>query len=536
MAPLIDNNGEVFSVFMFRVNPDEIYKKILEKGKIGNSGKSFILTDEGRVIGKSRFLKGSINKSAHNPKLSSTLVADEITRKKSGSNIKGFIDHRGVRVAGAWTWSNQLKFGIASEVDFDEVMKPIIEFKKYIFLGVAIILPIVWVLFIKLINSYKLLALKNLKQSEENKEKDVKIKESEGFFNMTVDYIPGVFYAKDLEGKFLGVNQKFLNLFDKKLNNVISKSNFELFPKDLADEFSKNDKQVAQSKEVRVYEEISVGGDGLERFYDSYKFPYINEEGHVYATGGISFDVTDKKILERKLAHRSRLESLGEMSAGVAHEINNPMTIINMNLKVIKKIMNGKLDKDMVFKAVQEGEDAIARCSKIITGLKTFSRKSVGNKEDYSFTTIIENAIELVEVARKMTNIKIEFNKSPDSTINCRKVEIEQVLINLLQNALYIGEREVNDADRVIKLEMKRKSHTTMIRISDPGNGIDKAVQQKLFDPFFTTKAVGVGTGLGLSISKGIISSHGGDLYYELFEGKTSFVIEIPSVKKVEAT
>jgi len=109
-------------------------------------------------------------------------------------------------------------------------------------------------------------------------------------------------------------------------------------------------------------------------------------------------------------------------------------------------------------------------------------------------------------------------------------------LINLLQNALYIGEREVNDADRVIKLEMKRKSHTTMIRISDPGNGIDKAVQQKLFDPFFTTKAVGVGTGLGLSISKGIISSHGGDLYYELFEGKTSFVIEIPSVKKVEAT
>lgn len=353
---------------------------------------------------------------------------------------------------------------------------------------------------------------------------------------MTVDYIPGVFYAKDLEGKFLGVNQKFLNLFDKKLNNVISKSNFELFPKDLADEFSKNDKQVAQSKEVRVYEEIAIGADGVERFYDSYKFPYINEEGQVYATGGISFDVTDKKILERKLAHRSRLESLGEMSAGVAHEINNPMTIINMNLKVIKKIMNGKLDKDMVFKAVQEGEDAIARCSKIITGLKTFSRKSVGNKEDYSFTTIIENAIELVEVARKMTNIKIEFNKSPDSTINCRKVEIEQVLINLLQNALYIGEREVNDADRVIKLEMKRKSHTTMIRISDPGNGIDKAVQQKLFDPFFTTKAVGVGTGLGLSISKGIISSHGGDLYYELFEGKTSFVIEIPSVKKVEAT
>ena len=161
MAPLIDNNGEVFAVFMFRVNPDEIYKKILEKGKIGNSGKSFILTNEGRVMGKSRFLKGSINKSAHNPKLSSTLVADEITRKKSGSNIKGFIDHRGVRVAGAWTWSNQLKFGIASEVDFDEVMKPIIEFKKYIFLGVAIILPIVWVLFIKLINSYKLLALKN---------------------------------------------------------------------------------------------------------------------------------------------------------------------------------------------------------------------------------------------------------------------------------------------------------------------------------------------------------------------------------------
>jgi C4-dicarboxylate-specific signal transduction histidine kinase len=169
-------------------------------------------------------------------------------------------------------------------------------------------------------------------------------------------------------------------------------------------------------------------------------------------------------------------------------------------------------------------------------GLRTFSRESDGEKEDCSLTSIIDRSIELIEVNRKKSDAKIEWNKSEDSTIFCRKIEIEQVLINILLNALYVTQKKRNKSERIIKINVKRESYRAKIRITDPGNGIEDYNLDKIFNPFFTTKEVGLGTGLGLSISKGIIEAHGGNLYYELFEGKTSFVILVPIVEKVKTT
>lgn len=223
----------------------------------------------------------------------------------------------------------------------------------------------------------------------------------------------------------------------------------------------------------------------------------------------------------------SKLTSLGEMAGGVAHEINNPLTIISALATRTKKNLK---DSSVSIEKSEENLDRIIstvdRIAKIIRGLRAFSRDSNGDSfSNKRVSDIVEMALELCQERFKDHGVQIRVEWDSTVEIECREVQIVQVLVNLLNNSLdAIGSLK----EKWIKISVQELEKTVLIVVVDSGSGINENIAEKMMMPFFTTKEIGKGTGLGLSISKGIIEAHHGKFYYQLDnEGHTSFILEL---------
>ncbi len=227
------------------------------------------------------------------------------------------------------------------------------------------------------------------------------------------------------------------------------------------------------------------------------------------------------------LVHASKMTALGEMASGIAHEINNPLTIIEAKARKILRLI-----RDNQFSSIQGNESlekiltTSGRIAKIIRGLRTFSR----NAENDPFAlaeikTLIEDILPLCLERFKLNGIKLVVGPIPELSFECRITQIEQVLLNLLNNA----HDAVEDLeDKWIQVDFLVTQDSLQVSVIDSGLGILSEIAQKLMQPFFTTKEIGKGTGLGLSISKGIIEGHHGRLWYDSSRKNTCFVIALP--------
>ncbi len=240
----------------------------------------------------------------------------------------------------------------------------------------------------------------------------------------------------------------------------------------------------------------------------------------------------EKKVAElesqRALSVESaRLASLSEVAAGIAHEINNPLAVISSRAQILISKMSRDRSLSEYKISVEKIEAMVERISKIILGLKAFSRD--GSKDFFeiiSFQKIISDITGLCEGRLRQRDIKFLSFVIPDNlSICCREVQVAQVLINLINNAADAIE---NLSVRWIKLTAEIHGQEIVIRVVDSGSGIDKSIADRMFDPFFTSKPVGKGTGLGLSISLGIVRDHNGSLSYVESEKNTTFEIRLP--------
>lgn len=233
-----------------------------------------------------------------------------------------------------------------------------------------------------------------------------------------------------------------------------------------------------------------------------------------------------KKKLEEetiKTFHASRLSSLGEMASGVAHEINNPLTIIQgMTSSLLAK--EDQIE-DPVRNKLSKIHSASERIAKIVKSMKLISSRSDNiEHENITVDKILEMSIDLFSERFRTERVKFQVINPRNPQVYCNPLQISQIIINLLSNALDALQK-VEEKNLLIHIQ---ENHSYVeIRVINSGEPLSDKVVKRMFEPFFSTKALGKGTGLGLSISQTLAFNNGGSLTYEPYEGMISFVLKL---------
>lgn len=350
-----------------------------------------------------------------------------------------------------------------------------------------------------------------------------------------IEQMPGVVSWFDKDLNYIECNQALLDRTGLQKEDFIGKSvGFRnpqgSFAKALAD-FAQEERshQIVELK-VIFNEKVKYFLTLLSRFDQNGQVEYF----------AVSFDISSlkeqEKELERQkleLLQQEKLISLGELASGIAHEINNPLSIIIGKVDIINKTFQSSslVDVNLVNKHLQSIKTTSLRIAKIVGALKQLTRDSrLDNISTYSIHDVLEPVYDLY--VAKLNNAGIELKiEVPDQKmmVRCSLLEISQVLLNLLINASHAVE---NLEKKWIKISVEAGEKHINISVTDSGLGIPPIDQAKLFQPFFTTKAPGKGTGIGLSLSRELMKKHGGDLYCDHQSQNTRFVIVLPAESK----
>ena len=302
----------------------------------------------------------------------------------------------------------------------------------------------------------------------------------------------------------------------------------------------------------RVNEDLRAANEGLEQRVEERTLEFRQ------ASHALQVEIDERKQLESQLIGAEKLASLGQMAAGIAHEINNPIGFISSNLgtlavyfaklqalleayraaecqlgspEVVLSLNALKTRLDLAFVEteipllIQESRDGVARAAQIIKDLKEFSRADPNPQWQWaSLQRGIDSTLNIATNAVKYkADIVTHYQPLPD--IECLPAQLNQVIMNLLVNAA----QAIGPERGTITLRNGVQGDSVWLEISDTGAGIAPEVLPKIFDPFFTTKPVGQGTGLGLSLSYGIVQKHRGTISVRSLEGVgTTFRVELP--------
>lgn len=231
---------------------------------------------------------------------------------------------------------------------------------------------------------------------------------------------------------------------------------------------------------------------------------------------------------QEQLVQAGKLATLGELTTGVAHELNNPLNNIGLYVgNVIDQIRLGDDETEHFVADLEKAMDQVRKATEIISHLRTFGRAAPVSVEQVDIDDVIERSLLLVHEQLRLRGIEIELELCPEELlVLANPIQLEQVFINLLTNARDALE---HSRRKMIRIESSREGQLIRISFSDTGPGIPPDIQQRIFDPFFTTKEVGAGTGLGLSITYSILKEYGGDITVTSGKGKgATFLIELP--------
>lgn len=235
----------------------------------------------------------------------------------------------------------------------------------------------------------------------------------------------------------------------------------------------------------------------------------------------------DLVISAKNVSLSAKLAALGQMAAGIAHEINSPLAVIKgkSDLILMKTVSDGPIDREWLRGELGKIGSTVETISKIVRGMRSFAR----NSEQDPFATLelknwIQNTLALSQDRISHHEITLEIDPIPNVAVQGRESQLIQVLMNLLNNSVDALE---SSSKKMIKISFELVSDKLKILIFDSGPGISKDLQSKLTEPFYTTKAPGKGTGLGLSISRGIMEAHKGSLAYLPSANMTCFCLEI---------
>ena len=370
-------------------------------------------------------------------------------------------------------------------------------------------------------------------------------------------------------------------------DRFVGLTDLDLFPADLAKKYRADDLRVIASGQVleTVEEHVTRNGDRL--FVQVIKTPLVDTESRVIGVQAIFWDVTERKRAEEQLvsqnvrlqemaeserdAHAAlkmaqsqlvqseKLASLGQIVAGVAHEINNPVAFVTNNVAVLGRdvgemrqlialyeqahdlialhnpdlaaSIEGLRDGvDMAYTLdnidglLARSRDGLRRIQQIVSHLRLFARLEEGEVNEADLNDGIESTAAIIVGHARKKQITMVRELTPLPPVICNAARVNQVIMNLLTNA-------IDACDEGGRVTIRTYSEVEGIRleVTDTGCGMEPTVRDRIFDPFFTTKPIGQGTGLGLSISYGIVKEHGGSIEVDSAPGEgTRFIVRLP--------
>ncbi len=422
----------------------------------------------------------------------------------------------------------------------------------------------------------------------ERQKAEEKLKASEGFYHSLVESLPAAILRKGLDGRFTFGNQKFYAAVGvHHPDQIEGKTDLDFFPQALARKFQADDRRVIETGQPFEAVEENVTPQGETIHVQVIKTPLTDTQGRITGVQAIFWDVTERKKAEEMLvsqnirlqemaasereAHAAvmqaqsqlvqaeKLASLGLIVAGVAHEINNPVSFVTNNVAVLGRDFGELRDlidlykeaDDLIASARSEladrihdfcdrvdmpytlsnienliarSRDGLKRIQQIVGHLRLFAHLDEGDVNEADLIEGIEStAAILIGYARKKS-ITLKMELTPIPTVSCNLAKVNQVVMNLLTNAI-----DASPEGGTVHVRTRPEAGGVRIEVADAGCGIEESVRARIFDPFFTTKPVGQGTGLGLSISYGIVKDHGGTIEVDSAPGQGAcFVVHLP--------
>jgi PAS domain S-box-containing protein len=413
--------------------------------------------------------------------------------------------------------------------------------------------------------------------------------QTEAFYHSLVEALPQMILCKDLEGRFTFANQKFCAELATTLEYIKGKTDFDFFPRDLAEKYRRDDKQVLETGHGLDIVEEHVTPRGEKLYVQVMKTPLHGPDGKAIGIQGIFWDVSERMRAEEKLREQNvalgdlarsqseanealksaqsrmveteKLASLGQLVAGVAHEINNPLAFVSNNVAVLERDLrdivtliglyrqlerfsearqvelNGEIDAvteqldldytvDNLPRLIERTREGLRRIERIVKDLRLFARVDEGEWNEVDLNPGIESSVNMVQGYARKKGVRLATDLEPLPPVRCRAARVHQVVVNLLMNGI---DACPSDGTVTIRTRAEPNGRGVRIEVADTGCGIEPPIRERIFDPFFTTKAIGEGTGLGLSISYGIVQEHQGTIDVQSTPGAGScFTIHLP--------
>jgi len=362
------------------------------------------------------------------------------------------------------------------------------------------------------------------------KQLEEKLEISEQKYYAIFNNIPNPVFVLDRETlEILDCNESVRTVYGFAFRDIIKRSFLDLFPEPDRSTYREQLKRTALIHQAR---QISQSGKPL--FVDIRISPsgYPDRKVLLVTTS----DITKRLETEQQLIQASKMATLGEMATGIAHELNQPLSVMKTASSfILRKVrQQEKIQAETLSTLLQKIDGNVDRATKIIDHMRQFARKSDMDLEPVDINTILEKAFEIFSEQLKLREIEVSWKTGARlPKIMANPGRLEQVFINLLVNARdaveerWAGKAEAG-AKRIVLVTRPEKKYA-VAEIHDTGLGIPEAIREKIFEPFFTTKPVGKGTGLGLSISYGIIKECGGTIRAGASpEGGACFTLRFP--------
>ncbi len=367
------------------------------------------------------------------------------------------------------------------------------------------------------------------------KELEFKLAASELFYHSIFEAIPSALFVLNTANlSIMNCNDAVLKMYGYKPEELLSKPFTSLFNEEEREYWSRN---LRTTQEISQTTQLTKDGRSI---FVSMRISMSTFETYEVLIVSCS-DITKRLEAEQQFIHASKMTTLGEMGTGVAHELNQPLTILkSISGFLARKVGKGhEIDMAMLEEISQSISTHVDRAGKIISHMREFGRKSELKTMPVQINDVINRGFEFFSQQLNVRNISVDWQLQEDlPLIIAESNRLEQVIINLLINARdAIEERwngkEVKNGDKTITIVTESTGAVVIIKICDTGTGLPSNMSEKIFEPFFTTKDVGKGTGLGLSISYGIIQDYNGTIVAENREtGGACFTISFPVADK----